>query len=255
MAVLLNLLNRRELAEEALHDVFVRVWDRAGSFDPARGSAMGWLVAIARNIAFDHHRRHRRELANLGEPIEELSDPRSDAGLALDRRALIDCLARLEAEPRRCVLLAHQGGYSYESCRPCSSAHRAPSRAGCAAACSGYAHVWRPSDGRGRSAGGAGGRICARRARCRGANCVRAAHGPRAGARSAGAGLAGTTSPFGRRIGADHAEPRGLAPERPNHPDSAVPAANGVVEPARPMVRLGGGRDGVRLRAFGPTRG
>jgi RNA polymerase sigma-70 factor (ECF subfamily) len=114
MAVLLRLLRRRELAEEALHDVFVRVWLRAASFDPARGPAMGWLVAIARNIAFDHHRRHRRELASLGDPIEELPDPRSDAGTALDRRALIDCLDRLEPEPRRCVLLAYQGGYSYD---------------------------------------------------------------------------------------------------------------------------------------------
>ena len=75
---------------------------------------MGWLVAIARNIAFDHHRRQRRELASLGDPIEELPDPRSDRGTALDRRALIDRLDRLEPEPRRCALLAYQGGYSYD---------------------------------------------------------------------------------------------------------------------------------------------
>ncbi len=114
MAVLVRLLHRRELAEEALHDVFVRVWHRAASFDPARGSAMGWLVAIARNIAFDHHRRYRRELASLVDPIEELADPASDAGLSLARRALLACLDRLEPEPRRCVLLAYQGGYSYD---------------------------------------------------------------------------------------------------------------------------------------------
>lgn len=114
MAILLGLLHRRDLAEEALQDVFVRIWQRASSFDPARGSAMGWLVTITRNIAFDQHRRRRRELANLDEPMEELPDPRSDAGSALDRRALIDCLDRLEPEPRRCVLLAYQGGYSYD---------------------------------------------------------------------------------------------------------------------------------------------
>lgn len=114
MAVLVRLLRRRELAEEALHDVFLRVWDRAAGFDPARGSAMGWLVAIARNIAIDHHRRHRRELASLVEPIEELVDPRSDAGMSLARSALLACLDRLEPEPRRCVLLAYQGGFSYD---------------------------------------------------------------------------------------------------------------------------------------------
>src|SRR5689334_22063364 len=35
MAVLLRLLRRRELAEEVLHDVYLRIWDRAGSFDPS----------------------------------------------------------------------------------------------------------------------------------------------------------------------------------------------------------------------------
>src|SRR5687768_4248927 len=61
LGVVVRMLRRRELAEEVLHDVYLRVWDRARFFDPARGSAMGWLVAIARNAALDHLRRHRRE--------------------------------------------------------------------------------------------------------------------------------------------------------------------------------------------------
>ena len=65
LAVLIRLLRRRELAEEVLHDVFLRVWDRAGSFDAAKGSAMGWLVSIARNAALDHFRRHKREVVGL----------------------------------------------------------------------------------------------------------------------------------------------------------------------------------------------
>jgi RNA polymerase sigma-70 factor (ECF subfamily) len=114
MAVLMRQLRRRELAEEALHDVYVRVWDRAAGFDPARGSAMGWLVTVARNIAFDHHRRQRRDPVSIGEPIEELADPRSDPGSSIARRALLACLDRLEPEPRRCVLLAYHGGFSYD---------------------------------------------------------------------------------------------------------------------------------------------
>ena len=45
----------------------------------------------------------------LGASIEAAA-----AGRPLDRRALLDCLGRLEPEPRRCVLLAYQGGYSYD---------------------------------------------------------------------------------------------------------------------------------------------
>ena len=117
MAVLLRLLHRRELAEEVLHDVYLRVWDRAGSFDPSRGSPMGWLVSVARNAALDHHRRHRREVVGIDDdlaPVAESLDPQDLATMSAARRALQDCLEQLEPEPRRCVVLAYQGGLSHD---------------------------------------------------------------------------------------------------------------------------------------------
>ena len=90
MAVLLRLLRRRELAEEVLHDVYLRVWERAESFDPARGSAMGWLVAVARNTALDHFRRHRREVVGIEDvdlTVEEPAGPDLGRGLGGAPRA------------------------------------------------------------------------------------------------------------------------------------------------------------------------
>lgn len=114
MAVLLRLLRRRELAEEALHDVFLRVWERASSFDPRRGSPVGWLVTIARNAALDQRRRQQRERIDAEEPLEEIADPRDEAAMSLSRRALLACLGQLQPEPRRCLLLAYQAGLSYD---------------------------------------------------------------------------------------------------------------------------------------------
>jgi RNA polymerase sigma-70 factor (ECF subfamily) len=116
MAVLMRLLRRRELAEEVLHDVYLRVWDRAKLFDPAKGSAMGWLVAVARNTALDHFRRHRREVVGIegdGVVLDEPATPDLAAASAA-RRALQACLDLLEPEPRRCIMLAYQGGLTYE---------------------------------------------------------------------------------------------------------------------------------------------
>ena len=120
MAVLVQLLRRRELAEEVLHDVYLRVWDRARSFDPAKGSAMGWLVAVARNTALDHFRRHRREVGGIedpdlaGEGVGAAAAAPDLAAASAARRALQACLDLLEPEPRRCVVLAYQGGLTYE---------------------------------------------------------------------------------------------------------------------------------------------
>ncbi len=51
LGVAMRLLRRRALAEEAVHDTFMQVWQKAASFDPARGEGRTWLYAILRNRA------------------------------------------------------------------------------------------------------------------------------------------------------------------------------------------------------------
>lgn len=50
-ALCLRTTRRRDLAEEALQESFLRIWKSARLFDPAKGSALGWLCSITRNRA------------------------------------------------------------------------------------------------------------------------------------------------------------------------------------------------------------
>ncbi|HEY1735765.1 MAG TPA: sigma-70 family RNA polymerase sigma factor, partial [Methylovirgula sp.] len=52
-AIVLRILRERAPAEDVLQDVFLKVWQNAAGFSPQAGSAMGWLIAIARNRAID----------------------------------------------------------------------------------------------------------------------------------------------------------------------------------------------------------
>ena len=54
--VLLRVLNDKAEAEDALQEVFLRIWLRAASYDPARGRGITWLIAITRNLAIDRLR-------------------------------------------------------------------------------------------------------------------------------------------------------------------------------------------------------
>src|SRR5438093_3230929 len=54
--VCLRILNDRSEAEDVLQEVYLTVWRKAGSFDPARASPISWLIAIARNRAIDRLR-------------------------------------------------------------------------------------------------------------------------------------------------------------------------------------------------------
>lgn len=117
--IVVGILVRRSLADEALQDVYARIWERAGDFDPARGSPIAWMAAVARNRALDDLRRAK---ASPVTAMPDGFDVASDAESALDAmegndrlRALMACLDRLDGEKREAVLLAYYRGCSRET--------------------------------------------------------------------------------------------------------------------------------------------
>ena len=114
---LTRILRRRALAEEALQDVFVSIWQRAGQFSALRGRPMAWMVSIARYRAIDLLRHERAapvlvpdlpEQAPAEEPDEEVSG-------WLPASALLErCLQLLTDRQRQCLELAFVGGNSHE---------------------------------------------------------------------------------------------------------------------------------------------
>ncbi len=106
-----RILIRRDLAEDAVHDAFVRVWRNAGTFDPQRGSARNWLYAIVRNRALSIHRsEHRYDSA--GEFDAEIESEAAVARLP-ETSALRKCLDRIERPRRDVVVLAYAHGMSH----------------------------------------------------------------------------------------------------------------------------------------------
>ena len=58
----LRVLGDRQLAEDVTQDVFLRLWRRPWSYDPARGRFRSWLMSVTRNRAIDGRRRVVRRL-------------------------------------------------------------------------------------------------------------------------------------------------------------------------------------------------
>src|SRR5580704_2465211 len=79
-ASITRILRRRALAEEALQDVFISIWQQAGQFTAARGRPMAWMMSIARYRAIDLLRRERLAPALAAQPEEyRPSDSESDS--------------------------------------------------------------------------------------------------------------------------------------------------------------------------------
>lgn len=112
VGVAIRILRRRDLAEEATHDAFMRIWRSARSYDPSRGSARAWLYTIVRNQALTILRDERR--FGPEDPADnELPQPDQALQRLPESSALRQCLQQLEAGRRNAIVLAYVHGFSH----------------------------------------------------------------------------------------------------------------------------------------------
>jgi RNA polymerase sigma-70 factor, ECF subfamily len=116
-AALNRILRRRALAEEALQDVFVSIWQRAGQFQESRGRPMAWMMSIARYRAIDLLRHERSAPVLVPEVPEraDSSDDKEESASWMPTAGLMErCLGLLNDQQRSCLELAYVGGNSHE---------------------------------------------------------------------------------------------------------------------------------------------
>lgn len=103
-------------AEDAVQEAWIRIWRRAGDFDPEIASPIAWMTTIARHAAIDAARRGAERIAAASDEIDSLVDgpaaPAANPGLETPR--LRRCLEGLEPERRTMILLAYCYGWSRE---------------------------------------------------------------------------------------------------------------------------------------------
>jgi RNA polymerase sigma-70 factor, ECF subfamily len=112
-----RLLNDRELAEEVLQEVFLRLWNTPERFDPERGSLRSYLLAQTHGRAVDllrsetsrrrREEREARESTTFGDDIE-----REVIDLTVSEKVK-EVVAGLPTEERKAIELAYFGGHTY----------------------------------------------------------------------------------------------------------------------------------------------
>jgi len=113
-ARLLRMLRRRSVAEEALQDVYVRIWERAVQFQAHRGRALAWMVTIARYCAIDLMRRERMTLVGDDALAEVADESAQEAGAFEKPNNFDDCIGQLSENTRKCLALAFVEGRSHD---------------------------------------------------------------------------------------------------------------------------------------------
>ena len=113
-AVVRCVLKKPELAEEALQEAFMKIWQRASSYEVGSLRPMAWLAAIARNQAIDLKRRFAERMSERAEELDAADSVpvMPEAELAMDLSRLKKCLALLPEDRQDMVLLAYYQGWT-----------------------------------------------------------------------------------------------------------------------------------------------
>jgi RNA polymerase sigma-70 factor, ECF subfamily len=111
-----RVLRDSALAEEVAQEALVEVWRTAARFDPARGSATGWIFTIAHRRAVDRVRAEQaatereRRTAHASVPFDDVVE---EVTARLERHAVRRCLDSLTQLQREAILLAFYRGLTY----------------------------------------------------------------------------------------------------------------------------------------------
>lgn len=123
LAVAQRLLGEAAAAEDVLQEVYVSVWKRAAQLPELRQHPLAWLTATVRNRCIDVLRSRRPEVSlhwhdadgeeHTYDVADESATPPAQMQSVQADHQLIDCLQRLDPEPRQAVLLAYYEGLSH----------------------------------------------------------------------------------------------------------------------------------------------
>lgn len=115
--ICLRILKDRGEAEEALQDVYVKIWQRADRYVAGDTDPISWLAAIARNQAIDRIRARRPTALDIEEAYDladAAANPEESAVLSSEGRRIEHCMNELEPDRASAVRRAYVEGVTYE---------------------------------------------------------------------------------------------------------------------------------------------
>lgn len=112
-AFALNLTRNSALADDMVQDALVKAWTKIDTFE--HGTNMrAWLFTILRNTYYSHHRKSRREIADVDGVYAAGLTKKPDHDGRLQLTDFQEAFALLTDEQREALTLVGAGGFSYE---------------------------------------------------------------------------------------------------------------------------------------------
>lgn len=116
-AICLRILKHKPDAEEALQEVYIKIWQRAKTFATGAGTSSTWLSTIARNHSIDIIRARKPVTEDIDDAFdladETIGTPEKQAMMADEGRRIDHCMRELDTVHAQAVQRAYVEGLSY----------------------------------------------------------------------------------------------------------------------------------------------
>lgn len=113
--LVLRVIRSPAMAEEVTQEIYLQIWEQAGSFDPARGSPRAWVATLAHRRAVDAVRRSQSSRDREEKvPAEMPGEDVAESVITTDERIRVrEALSGLTDLQFEAIELAYYEGMTY----------------------------------------------------------------------------------------------------------------------------------------------
>lgn len=114
--IIRSIIADNETANDVLQEVFINIWTKIESYDPAKGRLFTWMLNIARNASIDKIRSRSFKDSLKNQPISENVDISigSASYASINDVGLRKVISGLKEEQRTLLDLSYFKGYTHE---------------------------------------------------------------------------------------------------------------------------------------------
>lgn len=114
MALILPIVPKKEVAEEVLHDVLMKIWNGIDGYDGSKSRLFTWMARIAKNAAIDRTRSKIYRRAGKTAQLDDVVSNRNELSEtpSTDYIGVISLLEKLDADHRPIIELLYLKDYT-----------------------------------------------------------------------------------------------------------------------------------------------
>jgi RNA polymerase sigma factor (sigma-70 family) len=115
--IVLQVAGDRNMAEEILQEVFLKIWEKMESYDEAKGRLLTWILSVSRNLAIDKVRSRAYQNRKRNLVLSDRISAELDSGLfhaKEDNIGIKEALGKLPPKYRILIELVYIKGYTQQ---------------------------------------------------------------------------------------------------------------------------------------------